>query len=123
MHRTAPATDPAGPEPVVRRALHELRIESERRRRTVHDAPVALLAIPEGAASDPLVGLLAELRAVTTRFVVRLRADGAPPEQMLVRVKAMVRDALAAEGWRDPECMRELTDAVVGWSIDAYYDR
>lgn len=129
-HRNAaPAADPAGasdamgPEPLVRRALHDLRVESELRRRSVPDAPVAQLATPGDSASDPLVRLLAELRAVTTRYVVGLRAEGAPPEQMLVRVKAMVRAALAAEGWRDPESTRSLTDAVVGWSIDAYYDR
>ena len=119
---TAAELDATAPEPVVRRALHHLRIESERRR-SVHDAPIPMLDTLGDSASDPLVRLLAELRAVTTRYVVGLRADGAPPEQMLVRVKAMVREALAAEGWHDPESTRSLIDAVVGWSIDAYYDR
>lgn len=77
----------------------------------------------DGAASDPLPGLLATLRAVTTRYVCRMRGDGARPEQMLVRVKACVREAMAAEGWHDPEAVQALTAAVVGWSIAAYYDR
>jgi hypothetical protein len=42
---------------------------------------------------------------------------------MLVCVKALVRDALSAEGWCDPDATQSLTAAVVGWSIDAYYHR
>lgn len=84
-------------------------------------APAA--SAPDGRQADPLVGLLATLRAVTTRYVCRMRAEGARPEQMLVRVKACVRDAMTAEGWEDPEAVQAVTAAVVTWSIAAYYDR
>lgn len=89
-------------------------------------APTVAAASPTApsldAAPDLLVGLLAQLRAVTTRSVRRMRAAGARPEQMLVRVKACVREALAAEGWHDVEAVQVITAHVVSWSIAAYYD-
>ena len=87
------------------------------------DGEVEADAGTDGADSDPLVGLLETLRAVTTRYVCRMRGAGARPEQMLVRVKACVREAMDAEGWHDPEAAQMLTAAVVTWSIAAYYDR
>ncbi|HEY0776999.1 MAG TPA: hypothetical protein VGD56_03440 [Gemmatirosa sp.] len=76
-----------------------------------------------GVAFDPVPGLLAQLRAATTVYVCGLQATGARPEQMLVRVKALVRDAMAAEGWHDVEATDALVAHVVRWSIAAYYDR
>lgn len=52
-----------------------------------------------------------------------MRGDGARPEQMLVRVKVCVREALSAEGWHDPTSAQALVSTVVAWSIAAYYDR
>ena len=124
-------TDPApAPAVAVRRAVHDLRAEAERRAwasRPLRYAPTSgdiggHPDDPAGAAPDPLVGLLAQLRAVTTRYVCGLRADGARPEQMLVQVKTFVREAMAAEGWADPEAVRALTAEVVRLSIAAYYD-
>jgi hypothetical protein len=129
MNADAPMT-------AVRSAVHALRGERERRgpyqrggpwpRAVAARSVVARIGEDEGladAVSASLVGPLAQLRDATTRYVVALRADGAPPERMLVCVKALVRDALSAEGWCDPDATQSLTAAVVGWSIDAYYDR
>lgn len=77
----------------------------------------------EDLAADPITGLLAQLRAATTVYVCRLRSDGARPEQMLVGVKALVREAMVADGWYDPEATQALLAHVVRWSIAAYYDR
>ncbi len=121
----------------MRSAVQALRREIERRERerrvagparfaafrTARLGPVRPGEAPEDAASDPLVGLLAQLRALTAQYVYRMRAEGARPEQTLVRVKACVRDAMAAERWHDAEALWALTDQVVTWSIDAYYDR
>lgn len=74
------------------------------------------------ATCDPLVALLTQLRAATTRYVLELRAEGARPEQMLVQVKAFVREAMSVDRWTDPEATRALTEEVVRWSIAAYYD-
>jgi len=133
--------------PVVRRTVHDLHAEADGRawaarlghvgsslgRRTAaHLVPDTAAAWPAGAigdnGADPvdgdrLVGLLALLRAETTRYVCALRAEGARPEQMLVQVKAFVHQAMVAEAWFDPEATRALTAEVVRWSIDAYYDR
>lgn len=104
----------------LRNAVHDLRAESEwRARYTLAGLP----ARAEDSGGDPFVELLVRLQDATTRYVVELRAEGTPPEQMLVRVKSLVRDALSVEGWSDPEATRSLTAAVVGWSIDTYYDR
>lgn len=141
----------SGPSAAVRGAVRRLRREHERRAGAVGAWEVSewlarLVAVqtrlrdsaavaPERAgpgasasaaaepAGDPLVGLLAQLRAVTTRYVCRMRGDGMRPEQMLVRVKACVREAMAADGWHDPQALRALTAAAVAWSIAAYYDR
>ena len=114
----------------VRHAVHDLRVETERRAwatRPPRDRTFPRPALPVAGASiggrpDPLLALLAELQAVTTRYVRQLRAGGARPEQMVVQVKTFVRDAMLAEGWADPDATRALTAEVVRWGIDAYYD-
>jgi hypothetical protein len=73
-------------------------------------------------APDALHGLLMQLRAATARYVRRLRAEGALPEQMLPRVRAFVRVAMTAEGWPAPEAAQALTALVVCWSLEAYDD-
>jgi hypothetical protein len=135
----AEPTAPANAAAAARRAVHDLRIETERRgaappawaTRTPRPASGRTPALPDATAagendpldlSDPVVALLAQLRTVMTRYVRGLRATGARPEQMLVQVKGFVRDAMTADGWRDPEAARVLTAEVVRWSIAAYYD-
>ena len=129
--RLEPSADPmAAPQQALRRAVHELRLETERRSWALRPTragggtpfTLPLDRSPRDAASDPLVALLAQLRAATTRYVYALRADGARPEQVLVQVKGLVRESMSAEGWSDPEATRALTAEVVRWSIDAYYD-
>jgi hypothetical protein len=135
---TAPTTGPTDPaaEPAtaaeVRRAVHDLRVAAERpgaaipawatRTRPAPAGPGASRGDGPADASDPLVGLLAQLRAVTTRYVRGLRAGGARPEQMLVRVKELLNEAMTSDGWRDPAAATALTAEVVRWSIAAYYD-
>ena len=121
-------TSPA-PSPVQRavRSLHEATGRRAWATRPLSSAQ-ALLTTPTAPSAredgaDPLVGLLAQLREAVTRYVCQLRADGARPEQMLVRVKALVREAMAAEGWHDPAAVQTLTAEAVRWSIDAFYDR
>ena len=64
--------------------------------------------------------LRAQLRASVTAYVRRLRSDGGSPEQTLVDVKAVVRDATP------PELAivesRELMAEVVRWSVETYYE-
>lgn len=130
-----PAPTESSPSPAataLRCAVHDLRAAAEHQRgahpawatRSVWDAPLstALGASAERAPDPHLAGLLAQLRAVTTRYVCGLRAAGVRPEQMLVQVKAFVRDAMTADGWLDPAATRALTAEVVRWSIVAYYD-
>jgi hypothetical protein len=132
-HGDPAAPAPARRDPAARGAVRRLRLELERRaataaRASVEDAALFRRAestgdVGEDDASDPLVELREQLHALTTRAVCRVRAEGVGPEQMLVRVKACVRELLAAEGWHDPQVRQVLTAHVVGWSIDAYYDR
>ena len=64
--------------------------------------------------------LRAELRASVTAYVHHLRADGIPPERMLVLVKATLRESTPPE--LDAVEARTLMEDVVRWSVDAYYD-
>ena len=109
-----------------RRAVRGLHAETRRR-----VSPTGALPLPPPSAapiagadgSDPLVRELAQLRAAVTRHVCGLRAQGMSPEQMLVQVKALVREGMAGEGWHDLSAVQLLTSHVVAWSIAAYYDR
>jgi hypothetical protein len=60
----------------------------------------------------------AALLAAASRFAVLLKQAGAPPERMLVELKAAVPPALASAG----DGARELAERVIRWSIEAYYD-
>lgn len=133
--RPDPSAEPgAGSPQTLRRTVRDLRLEVERRawaRRTPWGPGDTLLtpvphppdAASREAASDPIAGLLAQLRAAIERYVYELRAEGAPPERMLVRVKAFVRETMSTDGWTDPEATHELTQIAVRWSIDAYYSQ
>lgn len=114
----------------VRQAVRSLHIGSLLRDWATRPlaAPSALLAALSTASAktgeaDPLVGLLAQLRAAITGYVCQLRADGARPEQTVVRVKALVREAMADDKWYDPAAVQTITAEAVRWSIHAYFDR
>jgi hypothetical protein len=104
--------------------MRPARRDQERRRGSQREprGPAAEPEAPPGDVGAALEGLLARLHVATHRYVRALRADGARPEQVVLQVRAFVRDALAAEGW-DGGAARALTSRIVGWSIDAYYDR
>ena len=55
-----------------------------------------------------------------TAYVRHLKADGLPPERMLVLVKTAFREAAPPE--LDPVDARALMEDVVRWSVEAYYD-
>jgi hypothetical protein len=81
--------------------------------------------VPHGDAASPtpasatLIGLLDDLRRAVTCYVCDRRVAGAPIERVLPEVKALVREAVACEGWHDPA--EALMQQVVGWTIAAYY--
>ena len=72
----------------------------------------------ESSNSPPTLGALrAVVRAATTAYARRLRDDGVSPERMLVLVKS----AAASHG--SPRFgSQELTNEIVRWSIQAYFD-
>jgi len=67
---------------------------------------------------DVLAIRIAATAAVTT-YVATLRRNGVPPERMLILVKDAVRDA--ASGVLSGTDVGIVLDAVVRWSIEAYY--
>jgi len=118
---TNSTTEPSTPAMDVRSVIQRLREEPELR------AKLMLLGSPDDtvkdAATESVVGLLAQLRAIVTRNVCRMRAEGAWPEQVLVQVKTWLREAMTAERWNEPRILEALNARVVDWSIAAYYDR
>jgi hypothetical protein len=72
------------------------------------------------ASSADLIGLLERLRMAVARYVCDRRVAGAPVERVLPEVKALVREAVAYEGWHD--AAEALLRQVVGWTIATYYD-
>jgi hypothetical protein len=65
-----------------------------------------------------------DLRAAVSAYAARLRADGAPPERMLVAVKGAVgADAPPPAGSDAAAGARAVMDDAVRWSIEAYYAR
>jgi hypothetical protein len=73
---------------------------------------------PDGDATG-----LAELRDAVREQVTHLRAQGEPPERVLVEIKREMQEAQirvnAPRGDEPP--LRTLTDQVVRWCIEAYY--
>jgi hypothetical protein len=66
---------------------------------------------------------LAELRGAVQAYVARLKAVGAPPESVVVAVKAATASG-ALLAWQSHDTRREaaaLTERVVRWSVQAYY--
>jgi len=74
------------------------------------------------AATQGVSGELQTLRTLTraaaTAYVRRLRDDGVTPERMLVLVKTAAGQP-GAQGFG----ARELTQDIVRWSIEAYFDQ
>jgi hypothetical protein len=68
-------------------------------------------------ALGELRALRALVRASATAYARRLRADGATPERMLVLVKTAA-GASSSPGFG----MQQLTNDIVRWSIEAYFD-
>lgn len=71
---------------------------------------------PDEIDSD-LLALRAVARAAATAYARQLRAEGLPPERMLVLVKA----ATSHQGFPGFGA-QELTNDIVRWSIEAYFD-
>ena len=66
----------------------------------------------------------AELEDMVRRFAMRLRADGAPPEIGVRRVKSAVEPAILAArdlDRSDVEWRRAVASDVVKWFVEAYY--
>jgi hypothetical protein len=85
------------------------------------DAKGSTVRYPEiGLADRPDSELCAHralARAAATAYARRVKADGLPPEQMLVLVKAATSiHGLLGFG------AQALTSDIVKWSIDAYFD-
>jgi hypothetical protein len=90
----------------------------ERTRRAFSGDRTAIIAALEDAFANrrfdsPI------LQAAVTRFARRSRQAGVPPEQVVIRLKAIVRDEAGGVGdwWR-----AVLTDRSVRWGVEAYYD-
>jgi hypothetical protein len=60
------------------------------------------------------------LHASVAAYARRLKAEGQPPERMLVLVKSAVREAVPPE--LDAVEVRELVEDVVRWSVEAYFE-
>jgi hypothetical protein len=109
-----------------RSAITKAATEAVRRdaadRAALQRAPVATRDATSStrASSADLIGLLEHLRTVVARYVCDRRVAGAPIERVLPEVKALVREAVAYEGWHD--AAEALMRQVVGWTIAAYYD-
>ncbi|MFL5576991.1 MAG: hypothetical protein ACJ79S_13580 [Gemmatimonadaceae bacterium] len=60
----------------------------------------------------------AQVRAAVVRYAAAARSAGLPPERLIVRLKALAREAAADVG----EWYRSvLTDRIVVWAIEGYY--
>jgi hypothetical protein len=64
---------------------------------------------------------MAPLRGAVRDYTRRLRADGVPPQALLVLVKSALRESTPA-GIGALEAREALTADVVRWSVEAYYD-
>ena len=80
-------------------------------------APIGLLPGESDEAGSDLRALRALARAAATAYARQLRAEGLPPERMLVLVKA----ATSHHGFPGFGA-QALTNDIVRWSIEAYFD-
>nr|ASV46937.1 hypothetical protein [uncultured bacterium] len=120
----APERIPLGSRDHIRETVARARAAARvARERTAHSREVLARADAVADASERAVeaslALRAQLRASVTAYVRHLRADGAPPERMLVLVKAAVSESAPPE--LDPVEAHALMEDVVRWSVEAYY--
>jgi nucleotide-binding universal stress UspA family protein len=80
-------------------------------------APVDALPDAQDQASNDLLALRALARAAATAYARQLRAEGLPPERMLV----LVKQATSHQGFPGFGA-QQLTNDIVRWSIEAYFD-
>jgi hypothetical protein len=86
-------------------------------------APQASAARGSAAVDAPsaeLVQLLAHLWSTVVGYVHERRDEGVPVERVIPEVKGLVREAAVEEPWVDPAGI--LTERVIRWAIDAYFD-
>ena len=74
------------------------------------------LSLPAGR---DVVTVRADAHVAVNAYVVGLRAEGVPPQRMLILVKEAAREA--ARSILEHGDLVLLVDLVVGWSIKAYY--
>ena len=117
----------AGAATAIRRA-HALTEQAADARATAEEAfrtALENLALRDGereARDEPAAR--AELEKLVRRFAMRLRADGAPPELAVRRVKSAVEPAILAArdlDRSDVEWRRAVASDVVKWFVEAYY--
>ena len=69
----------------------------------------------------------AELRGCVQAFVDERRGSGTPPERLIIELKELIRTVhrkrrLSAQD-RDSEGIRHLSELLVVWAIERYYQR
>jgi hypothetical protein len=86
-------------------------------RNSKQSTPVDAQPDAHDQAGDDVRALRAMVRAAATVYARQLRAQGLPPERMLVLVKqATSHQGIPGFG------AQELTNDIVRWSIEAYFD-
>ena len=86
-------------------------------RDSMHSGPHDVQPSEPAGATDDLRTLRALARAAATAYARRLRDDGLTPERMLVLVKTAANQN-GSPGYG----AQELTNDIVRWSIEAYFD-
>jgi hypothetical protein len=89
-------------------------------RRTITEVRGVAVDEPRDDLPDDLVRCRPHLRASVADYVGALRTGGVPVERTLEKVRGIVREVQAGEGWADAS--DALMTHVVRWSIEAYYD-
>lgn len=92
-------------------------VEERTRRALSSDRTAIVVALQEASASRRFDSQT--LQIAVARFARHSRMTGVPPEQLVIQLKAIVRDEAGAisDWWRTV-----LTDRSVRWGVEAYYD-
>jgi len=92
-------------------------IEEGTRRALSGDRTAMVVALQQASAGRRLDSQA--LQIAVARFARRSRMTGLPPEQLVIQLKAIVRDEAGSvsDWWRTV-----LTDRSVRWGVEAYYD-
>jgi hypothetical protein len=86
-------------------------------RNSKQSAPVGVAPDARDQTGNDLIALRAMARAAATAYARQLKAEGLPPERMLV----LVKEATSYQGFPGFGA-QELTNDIVRWSIEAYFD-